>query len=80
MQSKRENHHPTCTIVHTFLNKLSVIVGNCDLLIEKMEPGSEHVRRLAVIREVAETAAKEIVGHQRQVEAEARGGRRPKAS
>ena len=54
------------------VNKFSAIIGNCDLLIEKTEQGTEYARRLAVIREIAESAVKELNEHQQQVEAETR--------
>ena len=72
MRSKRKLHQPGCMVVHTLLNKLSTIVGNCDLLLEDTEKGSDCAHKLTVIREAAESAAKEITEHQRQVEAEQR--------
>ena len=52
----------------TVWSKLSGIVGNCDLLYEKTEKGTDYARRLAVIRDLAESAAKELANHQRNVE------------
>ena len=78
MQSKRERHQPACMVAHAQLNKLAAIIGNCDLLIEKTEQGTEYARRLGLIREIADSAVKELTEHQQQVEAETRksGGRR----
>jgi len=69
MASKAERHAPACTVSHQVLNKLSIIIGNCDLLIEKTEQGTEYAKRLGVIREVAITTVNELVEHQRQLEA-----------
>ena len=44
-------HQPACLTAHNLIGKVSIILGNCDLLIEKMEAGTEESRRLAVIRE-----------------------------
>jgi hypothetical protein len=70
MTSKSDYHRPACIAAHNLINKLSNIIGYCDLLIEKIEPGTDHARRLSVIREIADTAVKELVEHQRQAEAE----------
>ena len=72
MRSKAERHQPACMVAHYVVNQLAAIIGNCDLLIETTEKGTEHARRLGVIREIAETAAKELNEHQRQAEAETR--------
>jgi hypothetical protein len=64
---------------HHLVNQLSAIVGHCDLLIEMTEQGTEHARRLAVIRDIANTAAKEQKDHQREQEAETRRMDRRKA-
>jgi hypothetical protein len=78
MQSKRQRHQPACMVAHAQLNKLAAIIGNCDLLIEKTEQGTEYARRLGLIREIADSAVKELTEHQQQVEEETRrsGGRR----
>ena len=67
MQSNRERHQPVCMVAHDLVNKLSDIVGHCDLLNEMTEQGTEYARRLAIIRDIAESAAKELTEHQRQV-------------
>jgi hypothetical protein len=62
------------------INEVSVIIGNCDLLIQDTEPNSEHARRLVVIRDMADTIRRELVEHQRQLEAEMRKSGAQKAS
>jgi len=72
MASKGRRYQPAHMFEHSLVNKLSAIVGNCDLLYEKTEKGTEYARRLAVIRDLAESAVKEIMEHQRRAEAESR--------
>jgi hypothetical protein len=72
MASKGRRHQPAYMFAHSLVNKLSAIVGNCDLLYENTESGTEYARRLAVIRDLAESAVKEIMEHQRKAEAESR--------
>jgi predicted protein tyrosine phosphatase len=45
---------------HDLINKLSVIIGNCDLLKEMITDGTEQAKRLSVIRAVADEAIKEL--------------------
>lgn len=58
---------------HLSLNKLSVIIGSCDLLLEP-EQGSaqmdaQTVKRLELIRGAARDLAKEFRGHVCELEA-----------
>src|SRR4051812_17074995 len=60
-------HRPTCLLSHRSINKLSAIIGNCDLMLE-FEAGSElHDpalrRRLEVIRRAAADLAKDLTEH-----------------
>jgi hypothetical protein len=55
---------PACQLAHDMANKLAVIIGNCELLDEHVEPGSECARRIGAIRKVAEGMAKEVNQHQ----------------
>lgn len=80
MKSRGQRHQPVRLDTHNLIDKLSVIIGNCDLLIEKTEPGSEHARRLLVIRGIADTIVKEFVEHQRQLEEDGKKSRPLKAS
>ena len=65
MGEKRDQ--PAWMEAHHLVNQLSAIVGHCDLLIEMTEQGTEQARHLASIRDIANTAVKELIGHQRQV-------------
>jgi hypothetical protein len=72
MASEREPREPASVIVHNLINKLTAIVGHSDLLIESTERGTEYARWLTLIRDLAESAAKELVEHRRRTEAEKR--------
>jgi len=74
MKSTGNGHDPVRMVLHSLLNKLSVIVENCDLLLEKTKQETDYTRQLTVIRDAAETAAQELVEHKYQLEAEG-GGR-----
>lgn len=71
-RSKAGHNEPACMAAHNLIGKLSNIMGNSDLLIERIEPHRDHARRPAVIREIASTAAHELAEHQHQTEAEKR--------
>jgi signal transduction histidine kinase len=43
-----------CTLAHTLQNKLSVILGQCDLLAEHLSADPESGRRLHSIRDAAQ--------------------------
>jgi hypothetical protein len=66
-----DRYQPACMATHRLVNQLSAIIGHCDLLIET-EQGPERAKGLTIIREIANMAVKELIAHQRQLEAEAR--------
>jgi hypothetical protein len=68
----KDRDQPASMAAHHLVNQLSDIVGHCDLLIEMTEQGTEQAKRLATIREIANTAVKELTEHQRQLDVEAR--------
>jgi hypothetical protein len=72
MGSTGERHEPACMVAHNMVNVLSDIIGHCDLLSEKIEPGTEAARRLATVRDLAESAVKQLTEHQRALAAESR--------
>ena len=69
-------------VAHNLISKLAAIVGRCDLLNERTKQSDGAAKHIAMIREIADCAIKELTEHQRQVEAEAEAQRadRPKAS
>lgn len=79
MNSRAGYHDPACMVAHNMMNKLSDIIGYCDLIMEKVEPGTELERRIGMIRKIAEGAAKELREHQAQAEEQGRAMDRPKA-
>ena len=66
-KSNRESYQPTCLFAHHLINKLSTIVGACDLASEQMEPDTEYAKHLALIRDTAKEIARELIVHQRQL-------------
>jgi hypothetical protein len=68
-------------VAHNLISQLAAIVGRCDLLNEGTIPSDgSSAKHIAVIRDIADRAIKELTEHQRQVDAEARRTDRPKAS
>ena len=60
-----EKHQPACFLAHDLVNKLSAIVGFCQLLTEKAgQQDSERLNRLSVIHDLAQSAAKHLTEHQ----------------
>ncbi len=55
---------PVCMLAHEMINRLSVIIGNCDLVGTKIPADSECSKRLAAIRESARIMAAELNRHQ----------------
>lgn len=49
-----------CRLAHKLIVKLTVIVGNSELLSAKAEAGSEYAQRVGLIRDVAKEMAKEL--------------------
>ena len=55
---------PVCLLAHEMINRLSVIIGNCDLAESKLPADSEYSKRLFAIRENARTMVAELNRHQ----------------
>lgn len=67
MQPNAKLHQPACLVAHHLVNKLSAIIGHCDLLSADAEQGTECAKRLALIHDLAKSAAKELTDHQREI-------------
>lgn len=71
--SAQDKHQPKCWLSHHFINKLSVIIGSCQLLQEQVEesdhPDPECIHRLTVIMEIAKEMSKELREHECQIDA-----------
>ena len=69
-------YQPKCIVSHNFINKLSVIIGSCQLLKEKAEHSGqfdpECMQRLAAIHEIAKAMADELRVHQGESDSVAR--------
>ncbi len=73
MQSEVERNRVSAVVAHSVFNKLSIIIGNCDLLMARAQSDSVVAQRLAIIREAARTAADELtVQLQRAVKSQRR--------
>ncbi len=51
-----------CLLAHNLTNKLAVIIGQCDLLSERMDQPADR-NRMEIIRAAARWMADEINGH-----------------
>jgi hypothetical protein len=54
MEIKEQCHHPVCLYAHDLVNKLSAIVGRCDLSLEA-ERSADHDKHVKIIREIAKS-------------------------
>jgi hypothetical protein len=63
---------PSCALAHDLINRLSVIVGYCDLLAEATAEDCERQKRVLLIGEIARSAAKQLGGHKCKLELLAR--------
>lgn len=63
---QHECQHPICLFAHDLVNKLSVIVGHCDLLREARSE-DERARHLAQIRNIAKSECEKLHDHQCQL-------------
>jgi hypothetical protein len=63
MRPNADPHQPVCIVAHNLVNKLSAIIGQCDLLSEKVEEGTESAKRLVMIHDLAKSAARELTDH-----------------
>ena len=69
---KLGKYEPSCNLAHGLVNKLSAIVGHCDLLKDQAPEDSECQKRLAAIRSIAKNMADELHGHKCDLEVIAR--------
>jgi len=55
-------------LAHHLINRLTVIVGYCDLLVEEAPEDSTSLKRLLQMREIATSAAEELSHHECELE------------
>lgn len=63
-QSDRMSVLPVCPLAHRLLDRLTVIVGHCELLIATSSATSVLPQRLQVIQEAAQSMAAELKDYQ----------------
>ena len=78
MKPKAERHQAIAR--HELINKLSIIIGNCDLLLERSEQGTESTRRLATIKDLAKSITDKLVQQPAETDQKARKTESRKAS
>jgi nitrogen-specific signal transduction histidine kinase len=61
---KHQARKPSGTLAHELINRLSVIVGNCDLLKDALPRNSESANRLCLIKDVAKSMAEDLQTHE----------------
>ena len=59
-ESKKEKYELECPLAHELIGKLSVIVGNCELLADNIPQDSPQLERTLLIREMAKAVAKDL--------------------
>jgi hypothetical protein len=59
-QSSREQYQTDCPLAHDLINKLSVIVGHCDLLVAGVPENSPLFARMLLVRDLAKSVGEEI--------------------
>lgn len=59
-ESSRGNYQPDCPLAHDLINKLAVIVGHCDLLVEKTPESSPLFRQMVLVRDLAKAVGSEL--------------------
>ena len=56
-----------CPLAHELINKLSVVIGNCDLLFERTPEDWPLLRHLNIIRNTAKSMAADLADFQCEV-------------
>jgi len=72
MRPKEKCRQPTSLVVHDLVNQLSGLIGRCELLLEKAEPGTENAKQLAQVCDLAHAAVNTVTAHRRQISEELR--------
>ncbi|HTS34744.1 MAG TPA: hypothetical protein VMH04_03670 [Candidatus Solibacter sp.] len=61
MAKSNGRYQPSSIVVHNLINKLAVIVGRCELMMDEAKEDGGCTRRLEVIRDLAKAMAEELV-------------------
>lgn len=70
----KKKHEPESGLAHDLLNKLSLIIGHCDLLEEQRPADPPLLRHLRIVRDAAQAVSKELILHQRDFRSHAHHG------
>jgi hypothetical protein len=62
--SSTNKHQPECPLAHKLINKLSTVIGNCDLIVEKTPGDSPILQRMLLIRDTAKSMAADLAEFQ----------------
>ena len=62
--SSKGCHEPACMLAHRLVDKLTAIVGYCQLGSADAPPGTESAKRFEMIETTANAMAKELSKHQ----------------
>lgn len=57
-------YQPSCFLAHDLINKLTIIIGNCDLVVEHNSEDAELLGRVRIIRDLADSLARKLAEHQ----------------
>ena len=60
MHDSQGNYQPECAVAHDLINRLSAIIGHCDLLAGSTPPDSPSLERVLLIRHLAKLMAKDL--------------------
>jgi hypothetical protein len=63
-QSSANTNQPECPLVHALINKLSAVIGNCDLMLENTPEDSPQLARIKLIRDTAKSIVAELAEYQ----------------
>jgi hypothetical protein len=65
MQTPKKNwYEPECPLAHTLINKLSAVVGHCDLLRQEIPEDSPLEDRIALVQGLAKSMAADLAEFQ----------------
>lgn len=59
-KSERDCHRPLCMLAHDLVNKLSVIIGCCDLFTDLGRPDPVGEKQIQLIRDTAKSMAERL--------------------
>lgn len=66
-KSSTNQHQPECPLAHKLINKLSAVIGNCDLIMEKTPEDSPMLQRMLLIRDTAKSMAADLAEFQSEL-------------